>query len=193
MFQPALTGFFGKLPARGDFLRAGLPEDAVEPLDLWCRDCLTQSRADLGAAWEPAWMSAPIWYFFLPNGACGARAMLGVWLPSMDKAGRHYPFILAALADDPAALGQGGAWLALAQAEGLAGVVDDKPHEAIAAGLAAPVEDVALPPIGWWTEGSPLVRPCRFEMPGLLPAATHAGAMLRDLQPHDPQPAEGLN
>jgi type VI secretion system protein ImpM len=182
-FAPALTGFFGKLPARGDFLRAGLTEDVVAPLDLWCRECLTESRAALGADWEQAWMTAPIWHFLLPPGACGARAVLGVWLPSMDKAGRHYPFILCAVGDGVTALAGGGNWLALAEAEGLAGVVEDKPHEAIAAALRAPVADAPLPPPGWWTEGSPLVRAQRFEIPALLPAASHAGAMLRDSQP----------
>ena len=178
-FRPALAGFFGKLPARGDFLRAELPEEVVAKLDLWCRDCLLESRAALGADWEQAWMTAPIWRFFLPPGACGAQSLLGVWLPSMDKAGRHYPFILCATGDD---LAQGGNWLAMAEAEGLAGVVEDKPHEAIAAALRAPVEDAPLPAPGWWTEGSPRVQPRHFNVKGLLPAATHAGAMLSDQQ-----------
>ncbi|MDE2319136.1 MAG: type VI secretion system-associated protein TagF [Rhodospirillales bacterium] len=178
-FKPALAGFFGKLPARGDFLRAGLPEEVVAPLDLWCRKCLVESRAALGADWEQAWMTAPIWRFFLPPGACGAQSLLGVWLPSMDKAGRHYPFILCAAGDD---LAQGGNWLTVAEAEGLAGVVEDKPHEAIAAALAGPVADAPLPAPGWWTEGSPLVRPQRLEIQELLPAITHASAMLRDHQ-----------
>ncbi|MDE1882350.1 MAG: type VI secretion system-associated protein TagF [Rhodospirillales bacterium] len=179
VFRPASVGCFGKLPARGDFVRAGLTEDVVAPLDLWCRECLAASRAALGVDWEQAWMSAPIWHFLLPPGACGAQSLLGAWLPSMDKAGRHYPFILCAAGDG---LAQGGNWLALAEAEGLAGVVEDKPHEAIAAALARPMADAPLPPPGWWTEGSPLVRPQRFEIPGLLPATTHAGAMLRDHQ-----------
>lgn len=182
MFQPALTGFFGKLPARGDFVRAGLTEDVVAPLDLWCRECLTESRAALGSGWEQAWMTAPIWRFLLPPGACGARALLGVWLPSMDKAGRHYPFILCAVADEQALLAHGGNWLALAEREGLAGVVEDKPHEAIAAALQAPAVPAPLPRPGWWTEGSPLVRPQRLDIPALLPAAAYAGAMLRDNQ-----------
>ncbi len=182
IFQPALAGFFGKLPARGDFLRAGLPEDVVAPLDLWCRDCLTTSRAALGANWEQAWMTAPIWHFLLPPGACGAKALLGVWLPSMDKAGRHYPFILAAGADDVSTLADGGNWLALAQAEGLAGVVEDKPHDAIASALQGQMAAAPVTARGWWTEGSPLVSPRHFEIPALLPAATYAGAMLRDNQ-----------
>ncbi|MGE4481436.1 type VI secretion system-associated protein TagF [Acidocella sp.] len=182
IFQPSLTGFFGKLPAHGDFLRARLPEDLVTPLDLWCRECLNRSRAAMGMDWEQAWMTAPIWRFLLPPGACGGRAVLGVWLPSMDKVGRHYPFILAAMAADPDALAQGGNWLALAEAEGLAGVVEDKPHEAIAAALTNPVTTAPVPPPGWWTEGSPLVLPQRYDIPNLLPATTHASAMLRDHQ-----------
>ena len=181
-FRPALKGFFGKLPARGDFVRAGLPEEVVAPLDLWCRKCIIASRAALGADWEQAWMTAPIWRFLLPRGACGASALLGVWLPSMDKTGRHYPFVLCAVADDVSVLAAGGNWLALAEAEGLAGVVADKPHATIASALQAPVAPAPLPAPGWWTQGNKLVQPQRLDIPALLPAATHARVMLRDTQ-----------
>jgi type VI secretion system protein ImpM len=183
-FRPQATGYFGKLPARGDFLRAGLPEDFVAAWDGWCREMLAASRAALGAAWEDAWMQAPIWRFLLPAGACGGRAVLGVWLPSMDKVGRHFPLVLAALADCAIDLEDGGAWLAAAEAAGLAGVVEDAPHENFAAALAAPVAGAALTPAGrgagWWTEGSPLVQPKRLDVAGLLPVS-FSGEMLRDV------------
>jgi type VI secretion system protein ImpM len=179
-FQPALTGFFGKLPARGDFVRHGLAEPMVAMLDHWCRDCLIQSRMALGEDWEQAWMTAPVWRFLLPPAALEGKSVLGLWLPSIDKAGRHYPFILAAVADDMAALAAGGGWLAMAEAEGMAGVVEDKPHQAIAAALAGPVADAPLPLPGWWTEGSPRVRPRRFDVQVLLTPTRYAGAMLRD-------------
>ena len=179
-FRPALTGFFGKLPANGDFVRAGLPEAMVATLDHWCRECLVQSRAALGEDWEQAWMSAPVWRFLLPPEAWAGRAALGLWLPSMDKAGRHYPFVLAAVAEDMAALTAGGGWLAMAEAEGMAAVVEDKPREAIAKALAGPVADASLPSPGWWTEGSPLVRPRRLDVQALLSPGLYAGMMLRD-------------
>ncbi len=178
-FHPAMLGFFGKLPARGDFVRVGLPEDFVAPLDSWCRDCLAASRRALGEGWEEAWMSAPIWRFRLPPGACGAQAVLGVWLPSMDRVGRHYPFILCALAATLAGLEQGGPWADAAEAAGLAGVVEDLPHETIAARLQQPAPTGPSPPVGWSTMGSPFVQPRRFDISSLLPVEC-AGAMLRD-------------
>jgi type VI secretion system protein ImpM len=184
-FRPRTVGYFGKLPAKGDFLRASLPEDFIAPLDAWCRDCLASSRAALGERWDEAWMSAPVWRFLLPAGACGAQAVLGVWLPSMDRVGRHFPFMLCALADSVVDLEQGGAWAEAAEAAGLDGVVEDLPQDSIAAALRLPVADSALHGPGWWTEGSPFVKPRRFEISGLLPAQ-YAGAMLRDPEVAEP-------
>ncbi len=178
-FRPEMTGLFGKLPARGDFVRAGLPEDFVAAWDGWCREMLNASRAALGEGWDEAWMSAPVWRFLLPAGVCGSRAVLGVWLPSVDRVGRHFPFGVFALAAAAADLEDGGGWLDAAEAAGLAGVVEDAPHEALAARLNEPVAALRLPEAGWWTEGSPLVQPRRFEIAALLPARL-AGAMLRD-------------
>lgn len=178
-FIPAVMGFFGKLPARGDFVRANLPEDFVAPLDIWCRDSLAASRAALDGSWEEAWMSAPIWRFLLPPGACGPQAVSGIWLPSMDRVGRHYPFILCALAPTLAAVEGGSAWSDAAEAAGLAGVVEDLPHETIAARLQQPAPASPAQDPGWWTAGSPFVKPRRFDMSILLPA-DFAAAMLRD-------------
>lgn len=184
-FRPTATGFFGKLPTKGDFVRANLPEDFIAPLDAWCRECLAASRLALGEGWEGAWMTAPIWRFFLPPGACGPQAALGVWLPSMDKVGRHFPFVLCALADAASDLEEGGVWADAAEAAGLSGIVEDTPHGAIADILQMPVADTAIPAPGWWTEGSPLVKPRRFEICELLPV-TYAGAMLRDPELAEP-------
>ncbi len=184
-FHPTVTGFFGKLPTKGDFVRANLPEDFIAPLDAWCRECLAASRQALGGDWEAAWMTAPIWRFFLPPGACGPQAVLGVWLPSTDKVGRHFPFVLCALAASAVDLEDGGVWADAAEAAGLSCIVEDTPHEAIAQILQMPVADAALPAPGWWTEGSPLVKPRRFEISGMLPPS-HAGAMLRDPEPAEP-------
>jgi type VI secretion system protein ImpM len=178
-FSPRITGLFGKLPARGDFVRVGLPEDFVAPWDAWCRAMLNASRAALGDGWEEAWMSAPVWRFLLPPGPCGPYAALGVWLPSVDKVGRHFPFAAFALAESSVDLEEGGVWLDRAEAAGLAGVVEDEPHDRLAARLEAGVEDVMLPGAGWWTEGSPLVQPRRYDIAALLPESA-AGAMLRD-------------
>jgi type VI secretion system protein ImpM len=181
-FAPAITGLFGKIPSRGDFVRAGLPEDFVAPWDYWCREMMAASRAELGEDWLDAWLEAPIWRFLLPPGACGANAVLGVWLPGMDKVGRHFPLALCALAPSVIDLDYGAAWLDAAEEAGLAGVLDDVPHETLAERLLAPVPDLITPESGaalWWTQGSPRVQPTQHAISGLLPTSL-AGAMLRD-------------
>jgi type VI secretion system protein ImpM len=178
-FRPALTGLFGKLPARGDFVRSGLSEDFVAAWDGWCRDVLVAARAACGDRFEASWMEAPIWRFLLPPGACGGHAVLGVWLPSADKVGRHYPFGLFALADTLVDLKDGGAWLDMAEAAGLAAVVEDAPHLDVAARLEQTVSAAPLPGTGWWTQGGPFVAPNRLDHAGLLPPG-RAVAMLRD-------------
>jgi type VI secretion system protein ImpM len=178
-FNPAVTGYFGKLPARGDFVGAGLPEAFIAPWDAWCRDWLTASRAQLGDDWFAAWMEGPIWHFLLPAGACGPQAARGVLLPSADKVGRQFPFMLCALAADIGVLAAGDSWAAAAEDAGLNCVVADQPHETLPGILAALAMPAAAQAPGWWTQGSPRVQPGRLEVAG-LPAIELAGAMLCD-------------
>ncbi len=91
------VGFYGKLPARGDFVRAGLPRDFTDRWDDWLQSVIAGSRALMGEAWLPAFLEAPVWRFALPPGMCGERAALGLMLPSVDKAGRYFPLTFAAL------------------------------------------------------------------------------------------------
>ena len=88
------VGFYGKLPARGDFVRAGLPRDFTDPWDDWLQSVIAGSRALMGDAWLPAFLEAPVWRFRPAAGMCGARAALGLMLPSVDKAGRYFPLDL---------------------------------------------------------------------------------------------------
>lgn len=171
--EQAQPGLFGKLPSRGDFVRVGLPRGFVQPWDDWLQQVIAGSRARLGEAWLPAWMEAPIWRFGLPAGMCGPDQVLGVVLPSVDRAGRHFPLTLAVTvpAHPPADLaGLARDWLPVAEAAGLAALQDDLAPDAVAALLtqgppALDVTDAAPPDLVqtaagralWWTEGSPFV------------------------------------
>ncbi|MFC3086593.1 type VI secretion system-associated protein TagF [Tabrizicola soli] len=117
-----VAGFFGKLPATGDFVWRGLP-DAFRPnWDAW----LTRHIAPLlrdGATFPPGGLR-----FRLPS---GGRLAAGVILPSQDSAGRRFPLSLlliaegeltadqidrwsdAALALSPDSLAPDALWLAL--------------------------------------------------------------------------------
>ena len=92
-----IVGFYGKLPARGDFVRAGLPRDFIDPWDGWLQSVMAGSRALMGDAWLPAFLEAPVWRFTLPPGMCGAQAAFGLMLPSVDRAGRYFPLTFAVL------------------------------------------------------------------------------------------------
>lgn len=88
-------GYYGKIPAQGDFLRGGLSPDFISPWDAWVQSLLVQGREALAVAWQDAYFSAPIWRFALPPGACGAHAMVGIMMPSVDRVGRQFPLTLA--------------------------------------------------------------------------------------------------
>ncbi|HEU4617908.1 MAG TPA: type VI secretion system-associated protein TagF [Gammaproteobacteria bacterium] len=93
-------GFYGKLPARGDFVSRRMPNDFVERWDAWLQGALAESRADLGADWLEVYLTSPIWRFALAAGVCGEQGRLGVMMPSVDKVGRYFP-LTATLGCEP--------------------------------------------------------------------------------------------
>jgi type VI secretion system protein ImpM len=197
------SGFFGKIPARGDFVRAGLPSSFVAAWDAWFQDAIARSRALLGTEWLPAWLEAPVWRFALDASVCGTDPVLGVWMPSVDRAGRHFPLTLAAVVPGVSAdrLAEGGgAWLDAAEQAGLEAVMADATPEWLAGALseapclpdggAAPFrsDPVALSAgtSQWWTGGSPRVAARRLRISG-LPDGTTFAAMLDDRIGGEPQ------
>ena len=175
-----LVGLYGKLPARGDFVRHGLPRDFTDPWDDWLQAAIVGSRALMGEAWLPAFLEAPVWRFCLPPGMCGAQAALGLMLPSVDRAGRYFPLTFAALSPRGVAVAPGEGWLDTCEAAGRAALEQDTPPQDIAAMLDAPelLEDVCRTDQGlWWSEGSARVAAIRMTLRRLPDAATYA-AML---------------
>ena len=90
------TGFFGKLPSRGDFIARHLPRAFLDPWDTWLQKAIACSRQQLGGAWRECYCTSPIWRFALGAGVCGPRAYAGVLMPSVDRVGRYYPLVIAA-------------------------------------------------------------------------------------------------
>lgn len=177
-----VAGFYGKLPARGDFVRAGLPREFTDPWDDWLQTVIAGSRSIMGEAWLPAYLEAPIWRFALPPGMCGGLAALGLMLPSVDKAGRYFPLTFTALRTGWFTASSGEAWLARCEEAGLAALEKDTSPEEISAMIGAPdLPDEAVPSreAEWWSEGSSRVEPTRMTLRCLPDAATYA-AMLGD-------------
>lgn len=181
------VGFYGKLPARGDFVRAGLPRDFTDHWDDWLQSVIAGSRALMGDSWLPAFLEAPVWRFSLPPGQCGERAALGLMLPSVDKAGRYFPLTFAALRATGvpgATSGPASAWLDQCEAAGRAALENDTPPQDIADALGAPVffGEAGQSAGGvWWTEGSPRVQPAYLTLNHLPDVATYAAMLGADV------------
>lgn len=90
------TGFFGKLPSRGDFIGRHLPKSFLQPWDAWLQAAIAQSKSQLGESWRDLYCTSPIWRFALGAGVCGPIACAGILMPSMDRVGRYYPLAITA-------------------------------------------------------------------------------------------------
>lgn len=168
----AAFGAYGKMPSLGDFFRINLPRSFVEPWDAWLQKSLAASQSALGAAWEEAYMSAPIWRFSLPRNVAGAAPMLGVLMVSVDKVGRKFPLTLAspqAADHDEAAQ----TFEALEDAA-LMALEDSTTRDSLASALGTiPQPHTALGPSRCLWSSSWQDRACRFESQ-YLPSAQQA-------------------
>lgn len=155
-------GWYGKLPALGDFARRRLPDSFVERWDAWLQQCLQASRATLGEGWLQQYLGAPVWRFLLLPGAMGSAGWAGVLLPSVDRVGRYFPLTVCARLPESTPLGSSLAeleqWLAELAACALLGLdADCGPLrlEAALPGLTPP----ALPAEAMGPEVLPGLRP----------------------------------
>ena len=191
-----MAGFYGKIPARGDFLRAGLPRSFTDPWDEWLQSAIPASRDALGEAWLGCWMEAPIWRFCLPDGGCGPDGVLGLWMPSVDRAGRHFPLAFALICPGaaPDVLAAAGTpWLDAAEAIGLDAIENATAPDTLSArldALAAPAAPAtaAAPAALWWTAGAPQVAAASLRLPG-LPDPGQFATMLRTPALAKPRPS----
>jgi len=89
-------GYFGKLPSRGDFVRAAEGQPLMATLDRWAGHGLELLAQD--PAWKPLYDAAPPLHFaFLGS---RSRVVIGGHLvPSRDSAQRRFPFLSAARLD----------------------------------------------------------------------------------------------
>jgi type VI secretion system protein ImpM len=97
------VGFYGKLPALGDFIGRRVPGPLLEAWDAWMQSVIAASREALGAAWQDMYLTAPMWRFFAHAGVLAAQPVAGIVFPSVDRVGRCFPFTVFALLPDDAA------------------------------------------------------------------------------------------
>lgn len=91
-------GLFGKLGAKRDFIALATPRSFLEAWEPWMQSSLSASRHQMGERWQQAFLTAPVWRFWLGAGICGTTA-IGAIMSSLDGMGRYYPLTLHAIAD----------------------------------------------------------------------------------------------
>ncbi|WP_334191130.1 type VI secretion system-associated protein TagF [Noviherbaspirillum sp.] len=94
------VGWFGKLPALGDFVQRNLPDHFVPAWDTWLQAGMAAASRQQGEEWKDAFLCFPVWYFLrrVPGDASPESASsvwTGMFLPSADRVGRLYPLTVA--------------------------------------------------------------------------------------------------
>lgn len=87
-------GYMGKVPGRGDFLTHNVQPEIRDLFFEWCQACLAVSRDQLGDDWMDAYLTAPIWHFCAGPGGIAEAGVVGTMIPSVDRVGRHFPFMV---------------------------------------------------------------------------------------------------
>lgn len=105
------SGCLGKLPLHGDFIRynAALPE--VREFDEWIQQGIYQGYNELDSRWDSSFDAAPVSRFIYCSPR-SKRILAGLFKPSVDKAGRRYPFMVYTVIE-PGALGNDAGCLPL--------------------------------------------------------------------------------
>jgi len=147
-------GFYGKVPALGDFVTRRLPRDGfLDTWDAWLSEGMRQTKASMGEAWLPTYLTSPVWRFAISAGVCGPTPWAGVLMPSVDRVGRYFPLTLAVpLPAGTAPLGVAASDLWFDKAEALALSALDDPFDLetfdrAVENLRAPFAPGAAPPL----------------------------------------------
>jgi type VI secretion system protein ImpM len=88
------AGFYGKLPAKRDFVAANVSRRFLEVWEPWLQAGMATSRQIFGEAWREIYLRSPIWRFWLGAHFCG-EAVMGAFMPSIDGVGRYFPLTIA--------------------------------------------------------------------------------------------------
>ncbi|HEU0199426.1 MAG TPA: type VI secretion system-associated protein TagF [Burkholderiaceae bacterium] len=95
----APPGWFGKLPAAGDFVSRRLPDDFLHAWDDWLQHGLVAARERYGDGWLDAHgghAEDGVRRFWLGPDVLGDVCWTGLLTPSVDRVGRRFPLTIAA-------------------------------------------------------------------------------------------------
>lgn len=93
--NPVQTGIYGKHPAFGDFIAAGLPEQMPQRLGDWLAAVLGQWREAVGDSWQVQFDAMAPLSFWIGPALLDGQALRGVAVPSRDRTGRRFPLVVA--------------------------------------------------------------------------------------------------
>lgn len=130
---------FGKVSPKRDFVAIHAPRRVLDVWEPWLQSGMSASRQSLGDAWQPIFLKAPIWRFWLGEDLCGTT-VTGALMPSLDGIGRYFPLTVFACADEgeaipPPELDPQTEWFAAAEEFLLSTLDHNITYEAIAASL----------------------------------------------------------
>jgi type VI secretion system protein ImpM len=132
------AGFFGKLPAKRDFVASGVSRGFLALWEPWLQASLATSRQTLGDSWPSAYNRMPIWRFWLGAQFCG-EATIGALMACVDGIGR--PFPLAVVCGEgagllpPPEIEANESWCEAAEQALLGALAPGASFEAFAAGI----------------------------------------------------------
>ncbi|MDH5775348.1 MAG: type VI secretion system-associated protein TagF [Nitrospirota bacterium] len=86
-------GCFGKLPVSPEFIRVNAKGTTLEAFDQWIQEGLLWCRAKIGPQWRNDFLQSEPWNFMfhIPK---QREWLIGVLVPSHDKAGRVFPMMV---------------------------------------------------------------------------------------------------
>src|SRR5690606_15373074 len=88
------VGWYGKMPANGDFMHRRLSRELVLWWDKWLQTGVAGLHQRDAARVEAAYLDAPLWNFAIPAGFGSGVVQLGCIGPSRDRVGRCYPLVV---------------------------------------------------------------------------------------------------
>lgn len=89
------AGWYGKIPATGDFIGRRFSAAFQETWHGWLDDALQRAGRQLGNQWRDDFLSMPVWRFVLSPGLAAPAGYAGLLLPSVDAVGRCFPLTIA--------------------------------------------------------------------------------------------------
>lgn len=86
-------GVYGKLPSKRDFIAARIAAPVLTVLETWLQGGIAASKNKMGGDWQQAFLTAPIWRFWLGEQIAGTFCV-GAVMPSVDGVGRYFPLTI---------------------------------------------------------------------------------------------------